>query len=1086
MKMKKLALCIVFLAMTAAFSLPAEKKLKFDHFSIRHGLSQGEVYCITRDSRGFMWFGTENGLNRFDGNKFTVFRNDPTDPDSLSNDFVYTIGEDQRHNLWIGTADGELNKFDPVSETFTHYKINSPGPGSSNNNRIKSIYIDSSGVMWTGIWGAGLHRFDPVKEMFIPYKTDENQTGLSSRFIYTICEGAPGILWIGTDNGLNRLDTRGKQSTHYKNKPGDPGSLSSSDVVSLHNDYTGILWVGTRDGGLNRFNPREETFTRYQADEKKPDSLCHNYVHSIFRDRRGMLWIATSDGLSLFEPGKEIFYSCKSDKNDPTSLSQNYIISIYEDQTGVIWVGTNGGGIHKHSPPKSVFTRYEVEADNPNSLNSNHVFAIREDRSGIIWIGTEGGGLNRYDPGKSEFSHYRHQADDPGSPGSDKLYSICEDRDGTLWIGTGEGLDRLVPGTGRFIHYREGPVPLGLSSKEVFSIYRDQRGVLWLGTGGGGLNQFDPKTNRFTHYQNRKDDPGSLGSNIVYCIIEDSRGVLWIGTDGGGLNRFNRETGGFTRYQKQKNNPGSLSHNTVTSIYEDRKGVLWIGTYGGLNKLDPVSRPGSFTCFTPKHGLPNDVICGILGETPENDETGTCLWLSTNLGLSRFNTVTGRFTNFDMEDGLPGNEFNVGAYHRTGKGEFFFGGMHGLISFFPGDITKDVPVPPVVITGIQVPDTVQRFRERMLSKKQRIMPGEVKLSYRDIIFSIEFAVLDYVNLEKNQYEYKMEGFNDQWIFLGNRHYVTFTNLDPGDYVFRVRGANSGGAWNETGASMKLTITPPLWKTWWFRVLSVILIIGMVLLLIRRRLGHVRMKTEVLAAREAQMSILPQADPQTDPFDISGVCVPAYEVGGDFFEYFWLDKNNTRFGIAVGDVSGKAMKAAMMAIMTSGMVSSMAGKSASGKDILTHINRLLVAKTDKKTFIALGVVSLDTRSNQLTVSNAGLNKPLLKRDQSVELIESAGPKFPLGVLKGTLYEEKSLELRPGDIVLLFSDGIPDMQDPDGEFYGLNSLKNLLAEMETDTLSADEIKQRIIEDVERFSQGEPQNDDITVVVVKLRDR
>jgi len=284
--------------------------------------------------------------------------------------------------------------------------------------------------------------------------------------------------------------------------------------------------------------------------------------------------------------------------------------------------------------------------------------------------------------------------------------------------------------------------------------------------------------------------------------------------------------------------------------------------------------------------------------------------------------------------------------------------------------------------------------------------------------------------------------------------------------------------------MKLTITPPFYKTWWFRVFSVLFIIGMVWLLIRRRLGHVRMKTEVLAAREAQMSILPHTDPQAHPFDISGICVPAYEVGGDFFEYFWLDKNKTRFGIAVGDVSGKAMKAAMMAIMTSGMVSALAGKSGSAKDILTRTNRLLVAKTDKKMFIALGVVSLDTRSNRLTVANAGLNKPLLKRDQSVQLIESTGPKFPLGVLKGSLYEEKSIGLKPGDIVLLFSDGIPDMQNPGGEFYGLNSLENLLAGMETAALSAAEIKQRIIEDVERFSQGEPQNDDITVVVVKLR--
>jgi serine phosphatase RsbU (regulator of sigma subunit) len=560
------------------------------------------------------------------------------------------------------------------------------------------------------------------------------------------------------------------------------------------------------------------------------------------------------------------------------------------------------------------------------------------------------------------------------------------------------------------------------------SIHEDGSGVFWIGTWGGGLNKFDPKEEEFIHYQNDVDDPHSLSNNSIGPIYEDRSGVLWIGTNGGGLNKFDREKETFTHYRK-------------------------------------------------KDGLPNDIIYGILEDNQGN------LWLSTNKGLSKFNPRTQIFNNYDVEDGLQSNEFNGMAYHKNRSGEMFFGGLKGFNAFYP-DSVKDNPfIPPIVITDLQIFNEPVGIKDDSPLRKHITETEEIMLSYKDNVFSFEFAALNFTNPKKNQYKYLMEGFDEDWISSGTRRFVTYTNLDPGEYVFRVKGSNNDGLWNEEGASVKIIITPPFWETWWFRALSAMLVIGLAFTGYYRRLKNVRMKTELQAAHDAQMSIMPQTDPQIEGFDISGVCIPAQEVGGDFFDYIWLDKAKTRLAIVVGDVSGKAMAAAMTAVMSSGIVNSEAHETNSVKDILTRVNHPLYSKTDKQMFVALCLAVVDIDKNELIFANAGSIKPLLKSDGSVAYIKAAGPTYPLGIVENTIYQEKRVLLKSKDVLILLTDGIPEAQNRARELYGEERLKNLVEEIEVTPVSAKETKEKIIEDVRRFSGTAPQHDDMTVVVVKL---
>ena len=610
---------------------------------------------------------------------------------------------------------------------------------------------------------------------------------------------------------------------HYFHDPKNPNSLSNNTIRAIYEDSYGNLWIGT-DNGLNKFNRKNNKFEHFTRDPNNPYSLSNNRVRVIFEDKKGNLWIGTyGGGLNLFDRKEKKFRTVIYGKSSK-EFRQNYIVSIYEDRTGLLWIGTYGGGVIKLNRDVK-FLHYFSKPDNPNSLSSNLVFSIYEDKEGILWIGTYGGGLNKFDRRKGRFTHYLNNPEDPESLSNNNVRCIIEDREGNLWIGTFNGLNRFDRKREKFKVYRHDPTnPHSLSHNYIRTLYEDHDGNLWIGT-YGGLNLLNRKNNRFIHYKSNPEDPESLSNDRVFSIYEDGEGNLWIGTLGG-LNKFDKKREKFKVYKHDPENPESLSNNFVLSIYEDSSETLWIGTYGGgLNKFDKEKEV--FKHYTTLDGLPNNTVYGILEDSQGN------LWLSTNNGLSKFNPKKETFRNYNVEDGLQENEFNSGAYFKNKKGEMFFGGVNGFNAFYPSEVIDNPYIPEIAIVGLKLLNEPvlpgRKFKDHIILKKSISETKEIILPYSVQLLTIEFSALHFASPKKNQYAYKMEGLDKEWNYVGNQNFATYTNLSPGEYIFKVKASNNDGVWNEEGISLKIKVLPPFWMTWWFRSLLICIIIGLIIL-----------------------------------------------------------------------------------------------------------------------------------------------------------------------------------------------------------------------------------------------------------------
>jgi len=824
--------------------------IQFEHISVEQGLSQSSVSCIIQDTRGFLWFGTDDGLNRYDGYNFVVYRHDPADPFSLGDNRILSLFEDQNGVLWVGTAGGGLNRYDRDKNRFvryTHdpaiYYTQSDQRGLSNNT-IRCIAQAEDGGLWLGTDGSGLGLFrrkqGSDEYSFVSYLPAE--TGRLN-YVSALFKDNKGILWVGTeDGGLVKLaDKTGRVEGHYLPDPRSPASAPSNQITCIAGDQAGGLWLGT-PAGLLSFDPSTSSFSRYVNERGNLRSLSNNYVRRIYRDRAGALWVGTDGGgLNKLLPrrgnsARPEFQRYRYDSGDPSGLSDNGIESIYEDRSGVFWVGTYDNGLNKlilrggigDDREKRAFVHYAVNSHDPQSLSHASVNALVEDGRGMLWIGTDGGGLNQVIPPKSidsplQFAHYRTRSGRTDGLSDDVVTTIAEDSHGDIWVGTYTGglnrlcRDNIARSVPSFVCYRNDPRdPGSLSANFVKVIHEDRSGTLWIGTIDGGLNRFDRNTGRFVRFQADDSSPGNLSDNSVFAIEDDHRGHLWIGT-AEGLNRYDPRNNRFLHCKKSPDDPASLGGEVVRSLYCDRSGGLWVGTDGGgLSRLisgADSDRP-RFKHYRVKDGLPNDSVLGIL-----EDDHGT-LWLSTHNGLCRFDPATGSFRNYDRRDGLQGNDFRGGACWKSRSGEMFFGGSHGFSVFHPDQIRDNRNVPPIVILDFQiftkhVPVGRGRGDGRAVLEKFVTETDQIELSHKDAVFSFEFAALHYVAPEKNEYAYWMEGLEKEWNYVGNRRFVTYTTLPAGDYVFHVKGANSDGVWNDRGLALKITIRPPFWKTAWF-------------------------------------------------------------------------------------------------------------------------------------------------------------------------------------------------------------------------------------------------------------------------------
>ncbi|MCU0286269.1 MAG: PAS domain S-box protein [Acidobacteria bacterium] len=802
------------------------ENIEFDHISIEQGLSQSTVFCIIQDCRGFMWFGTQNGLNRYDGNTFKVYVHNPKNPESLSLDLVISIYEDKSGLIWIGTLGGGLNRFDPKTEKFSHFKNNNTDSHSLSSNTVWTIAEDHTGNLWIGT-DKGVNKFDRKEGKFNHYLKGEQ--------INTIHIGNLGFILVGTDKGLYYYESDSNIFKEIKcNNKNNTNSIPQKMKV-IYEDADRVLWVGT-DQGVYKFIWEKD---RWKAADSL-DVLKDMQISALFKDSSGRLWIGTpKKGLFIYDlQGKKtIPLECKS--GVPYSLSHNEIKAIYEDNSGLVWIGTNGGGINIFDPNRKKFTLYRNISGDLSSLSYNDIMALCIGKDGNAWMGTWGKGIDRFDTEEKKFYHYDIPSSVSRDPNRNNIRAICEDYSGMIWIGSdSSGVFTFNPREKaeekRFAAFKCECIG---EEEHILCIYVDIQNQVWIGTMNNGLVRIAENRSDTRHFKNIPGNPNSLSDNAVYSVFQDREGILWVGTRGGGLNRLAIDQEQFFCYMPQIDDSNSLSHSFITSIYQDKAGTLWIGTNGGgLNKFDSLNE--TFTAYTTQHGLPDNTINATL-----EDEYGY-LWISTNKGLSRFD-LKKTFRNYTIRDGLQGYEFNGRVACKTKSGMMLFGGINGLNEFDPRIIGKKdkIEPPTIVITAF-----------KKLGKKNQIIVDtsipwktQLELSYEDDFISFEFAALSFADPGQNRYAYKLEPLNKNWIPLGNKHDIDFLNLAPGDYTLCIKGSNNDGIWNTTGTSIKIKVNPPFWLTWWFIALSAMILGSFTIYLVKRRIQNIEEKRKQLAA-----------------------------------------------------------------------------------------------------------------------------------------------------------------------------------------------------------------------------------------------
>lgn len=805
-----------------AYTYYQDNDIRFETISVEQGLSQSTVLSIVQDQHGFIWIGTNDGLNRFDGYDFLVFEHEPENQRSLSDNTILSLFVDHRGELWVGTDGGGLNRYNRLTGEFTVYQSTQSNFNNLSNDAILDIYEDSLGWIWVGT-RRGLNRLDSQLGTFRNMSYDF----LNEAEIRDVVEDHTGLLWIATNHGLISYDREEEFYTHYIHNPANPSSLGGNSVNTLFKDDEGIIWIGT-ENGLNRFNRGTGNFTRFEFDSRDDRSLLDNKVTSLQGEQGGVLWVGTQFGLERFDQQTGEFVHYQNDPGISYSLSSNFVHEIFVDREGVLWVGTENGGVNKASLRRRKFSLIQNRVGNGDSLSDNIVRAVIEDHEGILWIGTSKG-LDRFDRTTGQFVHYKHNPDDAHSLSNNFVISLFEDHNGTIWVGTlYGGVNKFDRDTGQFSHYQHNfRDPLSISDDTIRVIFEDSFGVMWFGT-NHGLNRLDQKTGIFNSYLYFKD----LGRRTVRSIVEDQYGVLWVGADNG-LFRYDRESDHFEAHQALTFDPDFPSRDMILSVQSDRQGNLWLGTFqGGLIKVD--RRTDDVTQFRKSEGLPNDVIYGIL-----EDDQGY-LWLSTVRGISRLDPKTETFRNFDITDGLQSYEFSEGAYFKSASGEMFFGGINGLNSFFPADMSLNDYVPPVVLTSLT------QGGEAITGNKNIENISEVTFAWPENFFEFEFAALSFEQPENNQFAYRLAGFEDEWNEVGNRNFGRYTNLPGGTYTLQIKGSNNDGIWNEKGASIRVIILPPFWRTSWFAVIVGVIAAGSLVGGYRWRVRSIEQRSRELA------------------------------------------------------------------------------------------------------------------------------------------------------------------------------------------------------------------------------------------------
>ena len=818
----------------------------FKQLTDADGLSQSTIFSTIQDEDGYLWLGTVDGLNRYDGYEFRIFENDPSDPTTISDNFISAIFQDSDGFIWVGTINGYLNRFDKQTEIFKRFYINdffTTIRSPENNfydyplafsrdqiNTITTITEDKDGYLWIGTWGNGIIKLDRNTEKGVHiYNEPDNPNSLGSNRVLDILADKEGNIWIATFGaGIDKLvkDYSAKNNSnskflHYTSQNNYEKSLSDNKVITLFEDKIGNLWIGTFYGGLNKldvinkyYSPEKAKFTTYVYKRNNSNSLSNNTVMAIEQDFDRYLWIGTfGGGLDRLEIASETFVNFSRNSSHNSQFPDVEILSLFIDRSGILWVGSHlGEGVTKVQKNISNFEIINSQSTGKLKLNDNVVWSLMKDREDNFWVGTYRGGINILNF-KSKQTKILKNLPQTNSISDNHIRSLAEDKFGNIWIGTySGGLNRISHSSQIIDVFKNETANINsLSANQVLDIFVESENVIWVATFGGGLNKLSFSKNSsgkpdFKVFKNIPSDPLSISDNRVYSILKDSKGNFWIGTYGGGLNKLNEKSFEFESYLHNPEDLKSISSNKVLCIIESSKKELWLGTSGGgLNKFDPETK--SFKMYSIAQGLTSTVVYGILEDNKDN------LWLSTDDGIFLFNTTSESFTQFGIEDGAQSLEFSGGAYLKDSEGIMYFGGINGFNYFNPDSIVINSYMPPVVISSIKI-----------LDEKIKGNPHELILSHDQNFISFEFAALDFSFPNRNKYSYILQGFQKYWTNTeGLRRSATYTNLPAGEFTFLVKGTNSDGIWNENAVAIRIIINPPFWQTWWFATLAVIII-----------------------------------------------------------------------------------------------------------------------------------------------------------------------------------------------------------------------------------------------------------------------
>ncbi|MFO7830289.1 MAG: two-component regulator propeller domain-containing protein [Bacteroidales bacterium] len=1082
---------ILFLINSALRAQPISVK----HFTIEDGLSQTSVQCLIQDSKGFLWIGTQDGLNKYDGYSFTRYKNEPSDTTSISNNYIHCIYEDRDHNIWVGTNNG-LNKFDAEKQIFIRYYNDNSNSNSIPEDVVFAIYQDKSNYIWIKTENF-LSRLNPKTNNFRHYEHYNdvfNFISVDAKF--SIFEDHKNQLWVGTKDGLNYFDRKLEIFKRYKHDPQNKQSISNDRVKVIYEDSDHNLWIGT-ENGLNKFNWGDESFTHYFNNPDEPNSLSNNVINDIYEDSGGNLWIATNDGFNKFNKETGQFTVFNEFKYENSIILTTTITSLVEDKTGIIWVGTLQGLI-KIEKNKKKFNIYAKNEKGEPLFSNNYVSSILLENNDKVWVGTWGTGLHLFNRKTYNVSKYY-----TGNSNlqNDYVHSIFKAGNDIYWIGTQDGISIFNKKDRTFSRFENEEINQMFKKNRVYGIIQSDSEGFWVGTKYGLHNI---KGDTLISYLADNDNENSISSNLVYDILIDSDNNLWIATDNG-LNKLNLASREIIKYFKTDYLcEDCLSSNEILCLYEDTtNNTLWLGTVSGLNKMDLST--GKFTSFTEKDGLPNNLIYSILA-----DNNGY-LWMSTNRGLSRFDPETENFSNFGISDGLQDFEFNHGASFKAASGEMFFGGIAGFNSFYPDSIKKNEIAPEIAITTVDVlaGDVLKTIR---IGKNNLI-----RIPHRNNLITIEFTALDFTNPDKNNYAYKLEGVEEEWINLGNRRYATFSNLSPGKYTFRVKGSNSDYVWNEEGATLKIEVLTPLWETKLAYAFYLLLILLFIFWIFQYRTSSLRRSNQELKEKE---KIARQVAKQKEELTVKNknitdsivyakriqeALMPSMKffqsllpstfilhkakdiVSGDFY---WINIKNDKIFVAVVDCTGHGVPGAFMSIIGFELLRNITDDQGINEadKILEELNRGVAVTFGKesdnvrlKDGMDIALCVIDKKKAELEF--AGAFRPLyFVRDNKIE--EIRGDRFSVGLLEDGNSEQitkTTIKLKKNDIFYMFSDGYADQfGGPEGKKYKYRRFRHLLLTIHK--LPLDQQLTYLDKSFEDWKGEMEQVDDVLIVGIK----